>query len=68
MGLNDPDPDGHPVRLELAGGVEHREGLADPCAGAEENLQLSAFGAMAFIRRDLQKCVGIGSLIFHGRQ
>ena len=67
VGLDDADDHVHPVGLELARGLEHREGLADTRRGAEEELEAAARLPRLFLLRAGEEDLGVGPLGGHRR-
>ena len=63
--LGDADHDVGSQRALRARSREHRVGLADPCRGAEEDLQLAAARLRLLLLQSGQELVGIGALVGH---
>ena len=66
VGLDVADYHVDAVRLELARGLEHREGLADPGRGAEEELEAAPSLPRLLLLRPGEEGLGIGPLSGHG--
>ena len=68
VGLDHADHHVHAVALQAARGRQHRVGLADTGAGADEDLEFAALGLGLLKFQASQQLVGVGSGVGHRRR